>query len=95
MVNPVIGYGKSAKPAQKPWYVSECKWWKQIVIPPTGYVDPWTCKDWTHNVSWLYHEKLDWMLVNNCQIIRCGMGGKNTSDHRPLWLDLSLESDRR
>ncbi len=85
-----VGYGKSAKGAPIPWYVSECAWWQHFVLPPTGYADPWQCKDWTHNVSWFYHQKLDWILVKNCQVVHYGMGDKNSSDHRPLWVDLAI-----
>lgn len=85
-----VGYGKSAKGAPIPWYVSECAWWQHVVLPPTGYADPWQCKDWTHNVSWFYHQKLDWILVKNCQVENFGRGDKNSSDHRPLWVDLAI-----
>lgn len=86
----MIGMSKSAKSMDKPWYVSECCWWKQHLLPQFGYVDPWGCRDWTHNVLEIYREKLDWVLVKNSQIVNYGKGGPNTSDHCPLWVDISL-----
>ena len=87
----LTGFSKAARATHKPWYISECKWWKQHVLPPTGYVDPWSCKEWTHTALAVYREKLDWILIKNCPVLRYGRGNFNTSDHRPLWVDLALK----
>jgi endonuclease/exonuclease/phosphatase family metal-dependent hydrolase len=74
----------------KPWYTSECRWWKNCLLPETGYADPFTCKDWTYKRWMLYREKLDWIAVRNCQVLQQGVGDFNTSDHRPLWAEIKL-----
>lgn len=75
---------------RKPWYISECRWWKAFLLPKTGYTDPFTCKNWTYKRSMIYREKLDWIALDNCQALKQGVGDFNTSDHRPLWAQIKL-----
>jgi endonuclease/exonuclease/phosphatase family metal-dependent hydrolase len=79
-----------SKSLRKPWYISECRWWKEHLLPETGYIDPFTCKGWTYQRSMIYKEKLDWIAVRNCQVIKRGIGNFNTSDHRPIWAHIKL-----
>lgn len=85
---------QSSKPNSKsfikPWHISECRWWKEQLLSETGYTDPFTCKIWTYKRSMIYREKLDWIAVRNCQVLKQGVGGFNTSDHRPLWAQIKL-----
>ncbi len=86
----LTGWSKADRSLGKPWHVSECKWWKEKLLAQSGYVDPWTCRDWTHNVLQVYREKLDWILVRNSPILRYGRGKIDISDHRPLWVDIQV-----
>jgi endonuclease/exonuclease/phosphatase family metal-dependent hydrolase len=83
---------QKSKSLKKPWYVSECRWWKDYLLPETGYTDPFTCKNWTYKRSMIYREKLDWIAVRNCQVLEQGIGDFNTSDHRPLWSEITLQN---
>lgn len=83
------GY-QDSKSLGKPWYVSECRWWKDCLLPETGYVDPCTCKNWTYKRWMVYREKLDWIAVRNCEVLQQGVGDFNTSDHRPIWTQIRL-----
>jgi len=74
----------------KPWYVSECRWWREHLLPESGYSDPFTCKSWTYKRWMIYREKLDWIVVRNCQVSHQGIGAFNTSDHRPIWAQVRL-----
>jgi endonuclease/exonuclease/phosphatase family metal-dependent hydrolase len=76
---------------RKPWYISECRWWKEHLLPEIGYIDPFTCKDWTYQRSKVYKEKLDWIAVRKCQVLKQGVGDFNTSDHRPLWAQIRYD----
>lgn len=92
-VTSLTGTYQNSKPLReyrKPWYISECRWWKQHLLPEIGYIDPFTCKDWTYKRSVIYREKLDWIAARNCQILKQGIGDFNTSDHRPLWSQIRL-----
>ena len=82
------GLSRREKSLQKPWYRSECAWWKQALLPATGYVDPFGCREWTFVQDRIYRAKLDWILQRNCRVLDYGLGDFNTSDHRPLWVDL-------
>lgn len=81
---------KPLRKRRKPWYVSECHWWKEHLLPKTGHMDPFTCKNWTYERSMIYKEKLDWIVVRNCQVLKQGIGDFNTSDHRPIWTEIRL-----
>jgi endonuclease/exonuclease/phosphatase family metal-dependent hydrolase len=82
-------YQKS-RSLEKPWNVSECRWWKEYLLPETGYVDPFTCENWTYKRWMIYKEKLDWIAVRNCQILEHGVGDFSSSDHRPIWAQVEL-----
>ncbi len=75
---------------RKPWYISECRWWKEYLLPETGYIDPFSCKNWSYERSMIYREKLDWIAVCNCKVVNQGVGDFNTSDHRPIWTQIVL-----
>ncbi|MDQ3919005.1 MAG: hypothetical protein M3348_11055, partial [Acidobacteriota bacterium] len=81
---------KPSRERRKPWYIRECYWWKEHLLSETGYIDPFTCKDWTYKRRMIYKEKLDWIAVRNCQVLKKGIGDFNTSDHRPIWTQISL-----
>lgn len=81
---------QNSKSLGKPWYVSECRWWKDRLLPEARYVDPFTCKNWTYRRWMVYREKLDWIAVRNCQVLQQGVGDFNTSDHRPVWAQIKL-----
>jgi endonuclease/exonuclease/phosphatase family metal-dependent hydrolase len=81
---------QNATSLRKPWYISECRWWKKQLLPITGYIDPFTCKRWTYQRWMIYREKLDWIAVHNCQVLKQGIGDFHTSDHRPLWAQIRL-----
>ena len=83
------GY-QNSKSSGKPWHVSECRWWREYLLPETGYIDPFTCESWTYKRWMIYREKLDWIAVRNCQIPQQGVGDFNTSDHRPIWAQVRL-----
>ena len=74
----------------KPWYTSECRWWKERLLPETGYQDPLPCHNWTYKRWMIYRERLDWIAVRNCRPLRSGVGDFNTSDHRPIWAEVEL-----
>ena len=82
------GVSKKQEGKKKPWRVSECQWWRTAVLPKTEYLDPFTCKDWTLAKTRLYRQKLDWILVQNAKVVSKGMGDFNSSDHRPLWVNI-------
>lgn len=71
-------------------FQTECSYWKQEFLPTEGFFDPFSCKEWTYKRTFLYHAKLDWITVRNCTILKQGRGDFHTSDHRPLWVDISI-----
>ena len=80
-----------AEPSQsKPWYVSEAKWLMDQILPGLGYRDPFSYKSWTYMDSWVYREKLDWILIKNAAVRASRRGQFNSSDHRPLCVDLTI-----
>lgn len=81
---------QKSKSLNKPCYIRECRWWKEHLLPETGYTDPFNCTDWTYKRWMIYREKLDWIAVRNCQVLKKGVGNFNTSDHRPLWVEIRL-----
>jgi hypothetical protein len=44
----------------------------------------------TYERSMIYKEKLDWIAVRNCQVLKQGVGDFNTSDHHPIWTQIRL-----
>ena len=89
MTSVTRGYQNSTS-LGKPWYVSECSWWKDRLLPEVGYVDPFTCRHWTYKRWAIYRERLDWIAVRNCRVLQKGLGDFNTSDHRPIWAQIKL-----
>jgi endonuclease/exonuclease/phosphatase family metal-dependent hydrolase len=89
-ITSVTGTYQTSTSLKKPWYISECRWWKEHLLPGTGYADSFTCKNWTYQRSLVYREKLDWIAVRNCQVLQQGIGNFNTSDHRPVWIEIRL-----
>lgn len=89
MTSVTRGYQNSTS-LRRPWYTSECHWWKDRLLPETGYLDPFTCQNWTYKRWMVYREKLDWIAVRNCRILQQGVGDFNTSDHRPVWAQIKL-----
>ena len=79
---------------RKPWYLSESRWLQRDVLPELGYVDPFSHRDWTYAAYGLYREKLDWILLKGVSAAAQGRGDFNSSDHRPLWADLILDSSQ-
>jgi endonuclease/exonuclease/phosphatase family metal-dependent hydrolase len=73
-----------------PFFKSECEIWKKDLLPGTGYKDPFSCRDWTFKKTFLYKEKLDWIAAKNCTIKDHGVGQFQHSDHRPLWIEISV-----
>jgi len=86
----VIRNNQLSQSLDKPWHTSECNWWKQNLLPQSGYTDPFTCKNWTYKKAIIYKEKLDWIALHNCQVLTTGIGDFNTSDHRPIWTEVKL-----
>ena len=82
-------FGITRSSSSKPWYVSECQWWKKEVLLNSMYFDPFSCKNWTLRQGIFYREKLDWVLLDNqIQCLGYGIGDFNSSDHRPIWVDV-------
>jgi endonuclease/exonuclease/phosphatase family metal-dependent hydrolase len=82
--------GKKDKKTRIGPFQTECNYWNEEFLKPEGIIDPFSCKDWTFKRTFLYHAKLDWITVKNCEIINKGRGEFNTSDHRPLWVDIAI-----
>jgi len=76
----------------RPYGITEAEWWKNNLLPPTGFVDPFTADAWTFRVPFLFRAKLDWITVKNGTIRDCGIGSFASSDHRPLWADMALQA---
>lgn len=77
----------------RPHGVTEAEWWKNNLLPPTGFADPFAANDWTFRIPFLFRAKLDWITVKNGTIRDYGIGSFASSDHRPLWVDMELQSD--
>jgi len=41
-ITSVIRTDQKSKSLRKPWYISECRWWKDHLLPETGYIDALT-----------------------------------------------------
>ena len=69
----------------KPSGLSEAAWWKQALLPGTGYADPLPLSAWTFQDSWpFFRAKLDWIAAAGGIVPRCGIGPFSSSDHRPV-----------
>ncbi len=78
-----------------PRYVDESRWWKEELLPKTGYADPFDPDVWTFQITPLFRKKLDWVTVKGGQVVNFAVGPFASSDHRPLWIDISLDSPTR
>jgi endonuclease/exonuclease/phosphatase family metal-dependent hydrolase len=76
----------------RPHGITEAEWWKIRLLPSTGFVDPFTADAWTFRIPLLFRAKLDWITVKNGTIHDCGIGSFASSDHRPLWVDMALQT---
>lgn len=86
----LIGMTTKGDSHGKPSQIPECGWWKSRVLPETGFQDPFACKDWTVKLGFLYHQKLDWILVKHAEIRDQGIGALTYSDHKHLWVEIAL-----
>lgn len=86
----IIGYSHADRALGNPFYKPESRLWKEKFLPEVGFSDPFKHTDWTVQHSLLYREKLDWLMVKNCRVIKYGCGPFNTSDHKPLWIDVEI-----
>lgn len=76
----------------RPRGTTEAEWWKDCLLPATGFVDPFAADAWTFRIPLLFRAKLDWITVKNGTLRDCGIGPFASSDHRPLWADLDLHT---
>jgi len=86
----ITGFSKADRALGKPFYKPESRLWKEKFLPPIGFSDPFKHTDWTVQHSLLYREKLDWLMVKNCRVINHELGPFNTSDHKPIWIDVEI-----
>ena len=91
----LLGIGNKLYRLGRPWAVKECAWWKEKLLPRHEYIDPFTCSEWTFKKYQIYKAKLDYILLSNGHAHEQGIGDFNTSDHRPLWVEIGLPSDRQ
>jgi len=75
----------------KPKGMDESQWWRQELLPRCGYVDPFDSSDWTFQVTSLFKRKLDWIAVRGGRVVSFGVGPFSSSDHRPLWINLTTD----
>lgn len=93
-VTRILTLGRTTQSGGKPWYVPECRWWKERVLPSTGLSDPFPCSNTTYERALIYREKLDWILLSDeLQVLERGVEDYHGSDHRPLWVDIVLASE--
>ena len=86
----ILFHKTSPNKEKVPFFKSECEIWKRNLLPGTGYRDPFRCRDWTFKKTCIYKEKLDWIAVKNCAVKDHGVGQFQHSDHRPLWIEISV-----
>jgi len=86
----LISSDDDSRALDKPRDLPEAAWWKDWLLPPTGFADPFSPTCWTYQVSPLFRAKLDWLTTNSKQICATGVGPFASSDHRPIWMDLDL-----
>jgi endonuclease/exonuclease/phosphatase family metal-dependent hydrolase len=75
----------------KPPGITEAAWWKSVLLPPTGYGDPFPDSSWTLAVPPLFRAKLDWITTKGCEVRNFGVCSFSSSDHRPIWIDLQMD----
>jgi endonuclease/exonuclease/phosphatase family metal-dependent hydrolase len=78
----------------KPAGMAEATWWKESLLPPTGYADPFPADAGTFQVTPIFRPKLDWITVRSASVRDFGTGPFASSDHRPVWVDLDLTLGR-
>jgi endonuclease/exonuclease/phosphatase family metal-dependent hydrolase len=74
----------------RPGGISEAEWWKRVLLPPTGFSDPFDSGAWTFRVPLLFRGKLDWIAIRNGAARGHGIGPFSSSDHRPVWADIEI-----
>ena len=74
----------------KPNAAPEAAWWKSALLPRAGYFDPFPADLWTFSVQPFFRAKLDWITVRSGTVESCGVGSFSSSDHRPIWADLTV-----
>lgn len=72
----------------RPANVSEAAWWKQALLPATGYSDPFAPTAWTLRIGPFFRAKLDWITLKGGVVRDFGRGPFASSDHRLIWVDL-------
>jgi endonuclease/exonuclease/phosphatase family metal-dependent hydrolase len=74
----------------KPPGMTEAAWWKRVLLPRTGFSDPFPDDSWTLAVPPLFRAKLDWITTKGCEVRNFGVCSFSSSDHRPIWVDLRM-----
>jgi endonuclease/exonuclease/phosphatase family metal-dependent hydrolase len=75
----------------KPRHMTEASWWKNALLPGTGYSDPFSPSDWTLRFSPFFRAKLDWITTRGATVHQCGVGSLSGPDHRPIWVDVAID----
>lgn len=81
--DPIIKDGKKIKQSEKVY-------WSNNFLKSLGLSDPFKKSDWTLKKHFIYKEKLDWIILKNIAVNDKGVGGFNTSDHKPLWITIDI-----
>ena len=69
----------------------ECTIWQKSFLPSFNLKANFPCNQWTFRVARLFKVKLDWIISSsNCRITARGVEDFNTSDHRPLWIEIEI-----
>jgi endonuclease/exonuclease/phosphatase family metal-dependent hydrolase len=83
-------FDSKASALGKPSGVSEAAWWRTMLLPRTGYADPFPDTAWTFAVPPVFRAKLDWITAKGCAMRHYSIGPISSSDHRAIWVDLQL-----
>jgi len=75
----------------KPKDKTESFWWRNTLLPSTGYADPFGAAAWTFAAPPFFRAKLDWITTKGSKVRSFGVGPFSTSDHRPIWVDIEVE----
>lgn len=86
----ITGFSNAKRALGNPFHKPESRLWKENFLPAVGFSDPFKHTDWTVQHSLLYREKLDWLMVKNCHVRNYGLGSFNSSDHKPIWIDVEI-----
>ena len=76
----------------KPARMTEAAWWRSVLLPDSGYLDPFSPTAWTLRIWPFFHAKLDWITQKGGTVRACGVGPRTGSDHRPIWIDLATDA---